>query len=309
MSKLDITYQNYDNVFKNSFSIFKQGINDFLEIDLPEIEGFIETEFAEIETADERLDLNFRLADGSILHLEEEADISRNDLIRFASYDLKLYKRYGDEIRTIVLCVNGFQDSLAGFDTNSLEYSTTVVDMSERDGDSKIEEISQKIEAGEEVNILELIFLPLMNSDKKMSKRVKKAIDLEQEVNLPEIMQSKVVALTLVLSNKFLSEAEIEEIWRDYSMLKVFKVAEEKGREKGRKEGLEEGREEGRKEGRKEGKQKEAYRMLKRLLLKKFKSLPQEYKQQLEEKEEEELEFIAEEVFEMEEVSDLEQYL
>ena len=301
MAELDIDYQNYDSVFKNSFSIFKQGIRDFLEIDIPEIEAFVETEFSEIETTGERLDLNFRLVDGSILHLEEEADISKDDLIRFASYDLKLYKRYGDKIRTIVLCVNGFEDSIAGFDTNSLKYSTTVVDMSKRDGDSKIEEISQKIEAGKEINILELIFLPLMKSDEQMSKRVKKAIDLEQEVNLSRPMKSKVVALTLVLSNKFLSEPEIEEIWRDYSMLKVFKVAEEKGREKGRKEGKE--------EGKKEGKQREAYRMLKRLLLKKFKNLPQEYKKQLKEKDEEELEFIAEEVFEMEKASDLEQYL
>jgi hypothetical protein len=30
----------------------------------------------------------------SILHLEEEAKISISDLIRFASYDLKLYNRF-----------------------------------------------------------------------------------------------------------------------------------------------------------------------------------------------------------------------
>ena len=93
MSEFDIDYQNYDKVFKSSFSIFKDEIMDFLGVDLPEIDSFLETEFSEIQTSEERLDLNFRLKDGSILHLEEEADISTKDLIRFASYDLKLYNR------------------------------------------------------------------------------------------------------------------------------------------------------------------------------------------------------------------------
>ena len=66
----------------------------------------METKFSAIETSKERHDLNFRLEDGSILHLEEEVDLSQDDLIRFASYDLKMYNRYRDRVRTIIMCVN-----------------------------------------------------------------------------------------------------------------------------------------------------------------------------------------------------------
>jgi hypothetical protein len=178
MAEFDINYQNYDKVFKSSFSIFKNEIIDFLGVDLPKIDAFLETEFSEIETSEERLDLNFKLEDSSILHLEEEADISRKDLIRFASYDLKLYNRYQDKIRTVILCVNGFQDSKVKLDIGSLRYSATVIDMSKRDGNSKIKEIKRKIKEDEEVNVLELIFLPLMDSREKMVDRVKKAIGI-----------------------------------------------------------------------------------------------------------------------------------
>jgi len=93
MQQFDVTAHNYDFVFKDSFNLFKNDIADFLKVELPGIASYLETEFAEIETNAERMDLNFKLEDGSILHLEE-VEISVDDLIRFASYDLKLYNRY-----------------------------------------------------------------------------------------------------------------------------------------------------------------------------------------------------------------------
>lgn len=102
--EFDISYQNYDNIFKNSLSIFKNEVLDFLGVDLPRIDSFVETEFAEIETRDEMLDLNFRLEDGSILYLEEEVDILTEDLIRFASYDLKHYnKLYKIDLKSCII--------------------------------------------------------------------------------------------------------------------------------------------------------------------------------------------------------------
>jgi hypothetical protein len=293
MAEFDINYQNYDKVFKSSFSIFKNEIIDFLGVDLPKIDAFLETEFSEIETSEERLDLNFKLEDSSILHLEEEADISRKDLIRFASYDLKLYNRYQDKIRTVILCVNGFQDSKVKLDIGSLRYSATVIDMSKRDGNSKIKEIKRKIKEDEEVNVLELIFLPLMDSREKMVDRVKKAIDLEQELELPVDKASKVVAMTLVIADKFLSDREISEIWRDYKMLRILKFAEEKGKERG----IEEGRKE------------EMERMALKLLINKFGGLSKEYKKKLKEQDKEELEVIIDKIFDLKDVTELKKYL
>jgi hypothetical protein len=116
-------------------------------------------------------------------HGEEEAEISISDLIRFASYYLKLYNRYRDnKIRTIILCIKGYTDLTAGFNCGSLGYNTTVVDISKKDGKKKLEELKDKIGNKEKIHYLDFIFLPLMNSDQKMVDRVKKAIELEEKL-------------------------------------------------------------------------------------------------------------------------------
>ena len=182
MQQFDVTAHNYDFVFKDSFSLFKNDIGDFLKVELPGIDSYLETEFSEIETSAERMDLNFKLEDGSILHLEE-IEVSVDDLIRFASYDLKLYNRYRDRIRTIILCIKGYPAAEAAFNAGSLGYNTTVVNMSDKDGKEKMNELREKIEKGEEINYLELIFLPLMNSEQDMVKRVKETIELEDKLD------------------------------------------------------------------------------------------------------------------------------
>ena len=241
MQEFDVTAHNYDFVFKDSFNLFKNDIADFLEVELPGIASYLETEFAEIETNLELLDLNFMLKDGSILHLEEEAEISVSDLIRFASYDLKLYNRYRDRIRTIILCIKGYTDSTAGFNCGSLGYNSTVVDMSKKDGKKKLEELKAKIENKEKINYLDLIFLPLMNSDQKIVDRVKETIELEKKLEVERNLKNNLVAMTFVLSDKFLSDQEISEIWRDYKMVRIFKYAEEQGKKEGIKEGKKQG--------------------------------------------------------------------
>jgi len=228
-----------DNI-KDSFSLFKNVIGDFLKVELPGIDSYLETEFAEIETSAERMDLNFKLEDGSILHLEEEIEVSVDDLIRFASYDLKLYNRYRDKIRTIILCIKGYPAAEATFNAGSLGYNTIVVNMSDKDGKEKMKELREKIEKGEEINYLELIFLPLMNSDQDMVKRVKETIELEKQLEVEQNLKNNIVALTFVLCDKLLSDQEISEIWRDYKMVRIFKYAEEQGKKKGKDEGKQE---------------------------------------------------------------------
>ena len=247
------------------------------------------------------MDLNFKLKDGSILHLEEETDISKEDLLRFASYDLKLYNRYRDRIRTVVLCVDGFEESEAGFNAGCINYGVTVIDMSEKDGDLKLKEIRKKIENDQPVNILDLIFLPLMSSEQEMVARVKQVIELEQQLKLSVVKSSKVVAMTLVMVDKFLSEREISEIWRDYKMLKIFKYAEKKGEEKGVEKGMEKGME----KGKKEGIEKIVYKQL----MIKFGKLPEDYKEKLTKLGEEELELVAEKIMEISELKELDKYL
>jgi hypothetical protein len=112
-------------------------------------------------------------------------------------------------------------------------------------------------------------------------------------LELPVDKASKVVAMTLVIADKFLSDREISEIWRDYKMLRILKFAEEKGKERG----IEEGRKE------------EMERMALKLLINKFGGLSKEYKKKLKEQDKEELEVIIDKIFDLKDVTELKKYL
>ena len=113
--------------------------------------------------------------------------------------------------------------------------------MSKKDGKKKLEELKAKIENKEKINYLDLIFLPLMNSDQKIVDRVKETIELEKKLEVERNLKNNLVAMTFVLSDKFLSDQEISEIWRDYKMVRIFKYAEEQGKKEGIKEGKKQG--------------------------------------------------------------------
>jgi len=95
-------------------------------------------------------------------------------------------------------------------------------------------ELKEKINNKEEINYLDLIFLPLMKSDQEIAELVKYIIELEEKLEIDQNLKDNIVALTFVLSDKFLTEAEISEIWRDYKMVKILKYAEEQGKKKGK---------------------------------------------------------------------------
>ena len=83
-----------------------------------------------------------------------------------------------------------------------------------------------------------------MNSDQKMIDRVKNTIELEKKLEVEQNLKNNIVAMTFVLSDKFLSDQEISEIWRDYKMVRIFKYAEEQAK----KEGINERKKQGERE-------------------------------------------------------------
>ena len=91
----------------------------------------------------------------------------------------------------------------------------------------------------------------------------------------------------------------------------VSQISSEKGGEvmtiadKLKQEGIEKGRKEGREEGLEEGLQRPALK----LLIKKFGSLPAEYKEEIKKKDAVELDVILDNIIDMESISDLEKYI
>jgi len=92
-------------------------------------------------------------------------------------------------------------------------------------------------------------------------------------------------------------------------MLKIVKFAEEKGIEKGRKEGLVKGIEKGREEGLEQGRIEEKRSLVERLLVKKFGLIPQDILEQIPKMNGVTLDLISIEIFDMQQIEDLQRYL
>jgi predicted transposase YdaD len=307
-----INSQNYDLAFKELFSIFENKTLEFLGLDLPKITEFFETEFAEIETHHDFLDLTFRLVDGSILHIilhiEEETDLSTEDLIRFAHYNLRLYQRYKAMIHTVVLTPASGSPGTKSLDTGTIQNNICQIILKGRNADDLLEKIRNALENGEAVNELELIFLPLMQSILPKNKLLLETIKLEKQ--LPDTtIRIKVLGLTLVVANRSVDEKLLDEIWEEVRMLKIMQYAEEKGLEKGLEKGREEGLEEGIEIGLEKGRGKGKIAIIKQLLFKKFGMLPDEITHRIDTLDETMLDEIGDAILDMQQVDDLKKFI
>ena len=295
-----INPQNYDLAFKEAFSIFEDKTLTFLGLDLPKIASFLETEFPEIETHDDTMDLNFQLDDGSILHLEEETHLSIDDLIRFAHYDLRLYQRYQTVIHTVVVTPASGTPGTKTLDTGTLHYRVHQVVLKRRDADAVLEKIRRALDVGEPVNELELIFLPLMESQLSNDTLLRETIQLERQ--LPDTaIGRKVILLTMVVANRIVDTEVLNEIWEEVRMLKIMQYAEEKG--------IEKGLEKGRKEGLEKGLEKGKLSVIRRQLYKKFGMLPDDINRRIDTLDETMLDIVGDAILDIHQLDDLRKVL
>ena len=79
-------------------------------------------------------------------------------------------------------------------------------------------------------------------------------IKLEKQIK-DENLRNKVIALTMVMSNRLVEAELLERIWEEIKMLKILKYAEDKGKEQGIVIGIEQGIERGIERGIEQGKE------------------------------------------------------
>jgi len=116
-------------------------------------------------------------------------------------------------------------------DIGSLQYNVLQIVLSDRDGDALLSRMRTALEKGEQINELELIFLPLMNSRLTKTELLRRTIELEKQLPKTDL-RNKVRELTLILADKIVDRKILDELWEELRMFKVIKYAEEKGMEK-----------------------------------------------------------------------------
>ncbi|WP_246517523.1 DUF4351 domain-containing protein [Clostridium aciditolerans] len=139
--------------------------------------------------------------------------------------------------------------------------------------------------------ILGLTFIPLMKGKLTRTERTIKSIELANKI---ETGEKKIKCLTMLyaLLEKFGDEESKKKFKEVFNMTEIGKMILEDGMAKG----MEKGRAEGKVE------------LLLKQLTKKFKKIPEEYKKKIKELPDETLEIIGLEIFDIEDIKELEKY-
>jgi len=188
-------------------------------------------------------------------HIEEQRDLKRTDLYRFAAYHFMAAKKLGLRLNDIILASGNVYQGQKQLETASGSYTPTVIDFSERDAEQRLAQIQRDVQAGTFDGWLELVFLPLYgkNRGKKRADLVERLILFESELCKQNCISKQLVAATLIMANKLIDKKRLKQLWEVIKMLDIIEIAREKGIEEGKILGIQEGIDKGKSLGIQEG--------------------------------------------------------
>ncbi len=98
---------------------------------------------------------------------------------------------------------------------------------------------------------LELVFLPLFGrgTGAARSEMAENVIRFETELYRAKKIPAKLLAATLIMSNKVISKERLRQMWEEIKMLDIIEIAREKGILEGKSLGIQEGKSLGIQEG------------------------------------------------------------
>ncbi|ACQ51413.1 hypothetical protein [Clostridium botulinum] len=240
MSTKGITYQAKDVLFKTLSEMFKDKALIMYGLDYPKIVEMLPNEFPEVKADERRADSIFLLEDGSILLLEYESNnrITEN-MYKYIDYVLRISRKYYEENKSIkkinvaVIYASNIERAEDHFNIGSVGIDVKSVFMKNYDGDTIYKEVEQKIKDGinlKDIDLMNLILLPLMKSIKDKHELIKDTIELAKEVK-DEKNQYFIIAGVLTSTDKFIDEKYANTVRGWLRMTKVEKIFEKEKEE------------------------------------------------------------------------------
>ena len=282
-----------DAVFKKAMEVFKDGAAEFFGLDV-KIIAPAETEIKNIDIKTNAMDYLFYTDNDEYLHFEFQTTKKKNDVPRFLYYDASLYYKSEKKITTVVVYSSDIKDAVTNLDCGSIKYNIKSFYMSDFDGDSKLENIKQRVENNIELTdqeIMTLSFIPLMTTRKSKSDITIESLEVAKNINNNK-EKNNCLMLLYALFDKFGDEVAKKRFKEVIGMTDVGKMIYEEGMEEGIEKGIEKGKVD----------------LLIRQLIKKFKIVPEDYKKQLMKLPQETIEIIGTEIFDMKSVEELKKY-
>ncbi|MDM8539293.1 hypothetical protein QUF70_21265, partial [Desulfobacterales bacterium HSG17] len=227
-----------------------------------------------------RVDIMVRDENGILYHIEEQRNLRKSDMYRFAAYHFLAAKKWGKKVTDIILASGEVYSSEKKIVTESGTYSPVVIDFTLRDGRKRLDEIREAVQNGTFENKLELVFLPLYGKEAGAvrSNIIEQILRFEIELYHAGKISAKLLAATMIMSNKLIQKERLKELWEEIKMLDILEIAREKGMEEGEIIGVQKGEiigaQEGMRLGVQEGKTQSGQEMLTDVLLERFGTIP-----------------------------------
>ncbi|AGF57837.1 hypothetical protein B0P06_003854 [Clostridium saccharoperbutylacetonicum] len=282
-----------DAVFKKAMEIFKDSASEFFDLDL-KIIAPAETEIKSIDIKTNVMDYLFYTSNGNYLHFEFQTTKKKDDLSRFLYYDASLYYRNQINITTIVVYSSEITDAQTHLNCGSIKYDIKSFYMKNLNGDEKLQTIEYKVNNNIELtqqDIITLSFIPLMSSKKSKSEITLESIEIAKNIQDND-NKNNCLMLLYALFDKFGDDVSKKRFKEVVSMTEVGRMIYEEGVEKGIEKGIEKGTSE----------------ILIKQLIKKFKMVPEEYKEKIRSLPQDVLEVIGTEIFDINSIDELKKY-
>lgn len=282
-----------DAVFKKAMEIFKSGAAEFFGLNVV-ITAPAETEIKNIDIKTNAMDYLFYTADNGYLHFEFQTTNKLDDIERFLFYDASLYYKSKKKIKTIVVYSSDIKNVKTTLNCGTINYNIDAVYMSKFNGDEKLNNIKFKVKNDiplTQQDIMTLSFIPLMSSKKSKSAITIKSIEVADNIKSYKD-KNNCLMLLYALFDKF-GDSDAKKRFKEViSMTDVGKMIYQEGMEEGIEKGIGKGKAD----------------LLLKLLIKKFKVIPDDYKNKILNLSQETIEVIGTEIFDMNSLDDLKKY-
>jgi hypothetical protein len=228
--------QNYDIIVKWLAEEFRGKTLKILGIETGNIIDVFTSEPIRLPIKAERLDIIVLDDIGHYYHIEEQRNMVKSDLYRFASSHFFLAKKYEKKLKDIIMFSGVPYTGDRFIETLSGKYEPEMINLTDRNGRERLMKIKHSVSQGKVEYLLELVFIPLYGSsdDDVPDKLIVELLDYESFLFHQGILSKRLVAATMIMSNKLISKELLNKYWEELQMYDIFELAHEKGMEKGR---------------------------------------------------------------------------
>ena len=238
---LEDVHMNYDTVFKEALTLFKDKTLDFLGLEnLAPIDEPLKTENSEINIVSEFADLTFSLKDGKGAHFEEEVDLSEADMLRIAGYHIWLGREYKRTFVTVIFVKEPVK--IKSYSDGQLSFTPIIVDCSNINADAVLEKLKREISENKQINELEIIYLPLFASKRySPTELFKESSAIISGLPVDGNKKLKLFSLLVTLVGKVVNKKELDRFWEEVKIMgnAILEYAEERGIQLGEERGIE----------------------------------------------------------------------